>query len=44
MDVPSEEIWCERLQVIPAEQRQRIGSPEFLDYLRMVLGKRFLTL
>jgi len=44
MNVPSAEIWCERLQVIPTEQRQSMGSPEFLGYLRMVLGKRFLTL
>lgn len=44
MDVPSAEIGRERLQVISTEQRQRTGSPEFVDYLQMVLSKRLLIL
>ena len=42
MELPRHEIWEEALSRLTSEQRERIDSPEFFDYLRVELGTRFL--
>ena len=44
MDVPAAEHWAEAMTWLPIEQQNRINSPEFMEYLRRLLGVRFLAL
>lgn len=44
MDVPAMEYWAEAMSWLPIEQQNRINSPEFMEYLRQLLGSRFLAL
>jgi len=36
--------WASSLHLLTPAQRERIESPGFLEYLRMILGARFLKL
>jgi hypothetical protein len=42
MELPPEDEWRERLQQLTEDQQERINSPEFCEYLRAVLGRKFL--
>jgi integrase/recombinase XerD len=42
MELPRQEVWAAALRCLPAEQRERVESPAFFDYLRVELGARFL--
>ena len=44
MELPPSESWGSSMPLLTHEQRERIESPGFLEYLRMILGARFMKL
>lgn len=42
LDLPPLDDWAEALRAVTPEQRERLLSPRFYEYLRMVLGRQFI--
>lgn len=42
MELPQQEAWAAALRCLSPEQKERVESPAFFDYLRVELGARFL--
>lgn len=42
LDLPPLDDWAQALRAVSPEQRERLLSPRFYEYLRMALGRKFI--